>query len=141
MSKIQLPDCSKLVVNWKMAMTSWFSDVTSLSKFFWRFFFFVFLVKFSYWSKFHVSIITCSGVITISLRDSPEIWKSEIPYSEFFPNIWRLGRVRNTKFGTNVFNKMLLNPANARVTAFTISELWREHQQGDKITPLLPHPD
>ena len=30
------------------------------------------------------------------------------------PNIWRLGRVRNTKFGTNVFNKMLLNAAKCQ---------------------------
>ena len=28
-----------------------------------------------------------------------------------FPNIWRLGRVKNTKLGTNVSNKMLLNAA------------------------------
>ena len=45
------------------------------------------------------------------------------------PNIWRLGQVRDTKFGTNVSNKMLLNAAKARVTAFTISELLREKQQ------------
>ena len=25
------------------------------------------------------------------------------------PNIWRLGQVRNTEFGTNVYNKILLN--------------------------------
>ena len=27
---------------------------------------------------------------------------------------------------------------NAKVTAFTVSELIRENQQGDKITPLSP---
>ena len=42
------------------------------------------------------------------------------------PHIWRLGQVRDTKFGRDVSNKMLLN---ARVKAFTISELLRENQQ------------
>ena len=39
-------------------------------------------------------------------------------------------------------NRMLLNAANARVTAFTVSELLRENQQegGGKIT-RQPHPD
>ena len=52
--------------NWpkirKMTMTSHFPDMTSKS-FFLRCF--VFLVKFSYWSKFHVNIITGSGIMTI----------------------------------------------------------------------------
>ena len=43
------------------------------------------------------------------------------------PNIWRLRRVRDTKFGMNVSNEMLLN---ARVAAFIVSELLRENQQG-----------
>ena len=51
------------------------------------------------------------------------------------PNIWRLERVRDTKFGTNVSNKMLLNAENARVTAFTICELLWENQQGVKLPP------
>ena len=43
----------------KMTMTSQFSDITSLSNCF------VPLVKFSYWSKFHVNITSNSGVMTI----------------------------------------------------------------------------
>ena len=35
-------------------------------------------------------------------------------------NIWRLGRVRNTKFGTNVSNKMLLNPAKCQGYSFWV---------------------
>ena len=46
------------------------------------------------------------------------------------PNIWRLGRVMDTKFGKDVSNEMLLQ--NARVTAFTVSEFLRENQQGVK---------
>ena len=45
-------------------------------------------------------------------------------------NIWRLGQVRDTKFGTDVPNEMLLNPVYTKVTAFTISELLRKNQQG-----------
>ena len=40
----------------------------------------------------------------------------------------------NTKFGTNISDKKLLNTTKCQVTAFTISELLRENQQG-KITP------
>ena len=83
-------------------------------KFFWQYFFS--LVKFSYWSKFYVNIIACSGVMTISfIRDWPEIWKLEIPLSEFAQY---LGRVRNTKFDTNVSNKMLLNAATCQGYSF-----------------------
>ena len=35
-------------------------------------------------------------------------------------NIWRLGRVRNTKFGTSVSNKMLLNPAKCQGYSFWV---------------------
>ena len=46
-----------------------------LVKFFWQYF--ISLVKFSYWSKFHVIIITGSGVMTIGfykgLTRNPEI--------------------------------------------------------------------
>ena len=49
------------------------------------------------------------------LRNWPEIWKSEV-----FPNIWRLGQVRD--------NEMLLNAQNAKVIAFTVSQLLRENQ-------------
>ena len=45
-------------------------------------------------------------------------------------NIGVLEQVQNTKYGTDVSNKMLLKIQNARVTTFTISELLRENQQG-----------
>ena len=80
-------------------------DVTD--KLFWRGF--VTIVKFSYWSKFHVNIITGSAVITISfykrLTKNTEIVNKPVQVSH---NIWRLVRVKNTKFGTNVSNKTLL---------------------------------
>ena len=58
-----------------MTMMSQFYDMMSSSIFFYAFF--VSLVKFSYCSKFHVNIITGSGVMTISfykgLARNPEI--------------------------------------------------------------------
>ena len=100
--------------------------------------FFVSLVKFSYLSKFHVSIITGSGVTTIFfIRDWPEIQKFEIPLPEFCPipgdwgelDIPSLARMSPIKFYGTL--------QNARVTAFTVSELLRESRKGGggKITP------
>ena len=45
-----------------------------------------------------------------------------------------LGRVRNTKLGTNVSNEILLNSAKCQVTVFTVSELLWEPP------PPLPTP-
>ena len=114
---MRLPDCSKLTVNWKNG-----NDVTNLRhdvivKVFKGCF--DSLVKFSYLSKFHVSIITGSGVMIISfckgltrnseIRNTP-VW--------VLPKIWRLGRVKNTKLGTNVSNKILLNAAKYQGCSF-----------------------
>ena len=88
-------------------MTSQFSDMTSISLF-WRCF--VSLVKFRYWAKFHVNIITGFGIVTIfflkRLNRSLEIGNTPVWVSS---NIWRLEQFINTKFGTNVSNRMLLN--------------------------------
>ena len=50
------------------------------------------------------------GVITVSfykgLTRNPKIGNNPVLV---LPNIGRLGRVKNTKFGNNVSNKMLLN--------------------------------
>ena len=83
-SGIRPPGCSKLAKNPKNDndVTVFRHDVNV--KFFWRCF--VSLVKFSYWSKFHVNIITGSGIMTIFFyKGLTRNWKSEIPPSEFFP--------------------------------------------------------
>ena len=76
---------------------------------------FVSPVKFSYWCDFNVNIITGSGVMTISfykgLTWNPQIRNTLV---WVFSSIWRLSRVRDTKLGTNVFNKMLLNAAKCQ---------------------------
>ena len=98
-------------------MTSQFADMTLLPNFFWCRF--ISLVKFSYLPKFHVNTITGSGVIIIffykRLTRNPEIGNTPILV---LPNIWRLGRVRDTKFGTNVSIEMLLNIAKCQGYSF-----------------------
>ena len=75
--------------------------------FFWRFR--ISLITFSYWSKFQGNIGTGSGVKKIFIyQDWPGIRKSEV-YPPVLPNILRLEQIRDTKFGTNVSNKKLLN--------------------------------
>ena len=117
MSGIRLPDCSKLTINWKNDNDATICRHDVIVNFFLRYF--VSLVKFNYWSKFHVNIITGSGVMAIffykRLTRNPEIGKTPICV---LPNIWRLGQVRNTKCSTNVSNKMLLNAAKCQSYSF-----------------------
>ena len=76
-------------------------------------------MKFSYESKFHVNIITVSGVLAISfykgLTRNGEIGNNPV---WVLPNIWRLGQVGDTKFGTNVSNKILLKAAKCQGYSF-----------------------
>ena len=106
-------------------MTSNFFDMTSTPTFF-----DVSLVKFSYWSNFHVNIITGSGIFFYKgLTRNPEIGNTPV---WVLPNIWRLGQVMNAKLATNISNRMLLNAA--------VFELLRENQLGGvKLPP--PRPD
>ena len=69
-------------------------------------------VKFSYWSKFYVNIITGS-IVKRSFLYKRLAWNPEIGNILIWIllDIWRLRQIRYTKFGTNVSNKMLLNTA------------------------------
>ena len=104
----------RIAPNWpqigKMTMASQFADMRLSSNFCWRFS--VSLVKFSYWSKIHVNIITGSGVMTIFFykRLTRNLEIRNIPIWGLH-NIRRLGQVKDTKFGTNVSNKYLLDAA------------------------------
>ena len=102
------PECGFWIINGKNDVTIFWHDV--IIKFFWRCF--VFLVKFSYWSKFHVYIITASGVMIIFLYKGLA-WNLEIGNTPVWvlPNIWRLEQVGDTKFGTNVSKKIWLDAA------------------------------
>ena len=103
-SGIWLSGCSKLTINRKND-----NDVTTLRKFI-KFFrpCSISLVNFSYWPKFHVNIMTgvtrifaCKGLTrNLEIVNTP-VW--------VLPSIFRPGEVRDTGFGPNVSNKMLLN--------------------------------
>ena len=99
---------------------------------------FVSLVKFSNWSKFHVNIITGSGITTIFFyKGLTKIRKSEIPSSEFCPisgdwdELWvpNLARMSVTEC------YWILR--NSRITVSTVLELLRENQLG--VTRLWRH--
>ena len=131
-SGVRLPDFSKLTKNLKND-----NNVTTFQKFI-KFIWpcSIYLVKFSYWPKFHVNIMI--GVTKIfaykGLTRNLEIVNTPV---WVLPSILRLGQVRDTEFGQNVSNKMLLNaPKCQGYSAFTVFELLRENQPGvGKITP------
>ena len=135
-SRIQLPDCSKLASNQKNNIDVTICQHEATANFFWHHF--ISLVKFSYWSKFHVSIITGSGVMTIFLLEIDQ--KSRNTTIWVLPNIWRLGLVRDTIFGTNVSNEMLLNTAKCQGYSFYRFWVIKGKAIGGKIT-LHIHPD
>ena len=143
-SGIRSLDCSKLAKNKKNdnEVTIFWHDV--IFKFFWRCF--ISLVKFSYWFKFHVNIITASGIMTIffykGLTRNPEIRNTPV---WVLPNIWRLGQVLDPKFGTiYVSNRTLLNAVKFQGYSFYHFQLLplRENQLGEeggaKISPTPP---
>ena len=110
--------------------------------------FFFFFVKFSYWSKFLVNIITGSGVMIVFVYEGlTSILEIGNPPSWVLPNICRLGRIRAYKFGTNVSNKKLLNIAKCLVFLqfffqnYNFCRFWviKEKTTPVKITPH--HPD
>ena len=137
MSGIRPPDCSKLAKNPKHDndVKIFRHDVNV--RFFWCCL--VSFAKFSYWSKFHVNIITGSGIMTIFfIRDWPEIRKSEIPPSEFFP----ISRDWDELWIPNLPRMFLIECylmlQNSRVTAFFVFELLRENQLGGYNYPPPP---
>ena len=102
---------------------------------------FVSLVKFSHWSKFHVNIITGSGIMTIffykGLTRNPEIPPSEFcPISGDWGELWIPNLARMSLIE---FYWML---QNSRVTAFTAFELRENQLWGEGwVVKLPPRPD
>ena len=120
--------------NWpkirKMTMTSQFFDLTSTLN---SFDVALFLVNFSYASKFHVNIITASGIMTIffykGLTRNPEIGNTPIWFRDWsklwIPNLARMSLI-----------ECYWMLQNSSVTAFTVFELLRENQLGwVKLSP------
>ena len=137
MSGIRPPDCSKLVKNPKNSndVTIFRNDVNV--KMFWHCF--VSLIKFSYWSKFHVNIFIGSEIMTIFfIRDWPEIRKLEIPTSKFCPISGDWDELWIPHLARMSLIECYWMLQNSRVTAFTVFKLLRENQLGGKITPTPP---
>ena len=114
---IRLPDGYKLAINRKKdndVTICWHGVIVQL---FWRCR--VSLVTFNYWSKFHVNIMIGNKVITIfvymGLTRNPEIGNTPVCV---LPNICRLWRVKNTKFGNNVFNNKLQSTTKCQGYSF-----------------------
>ena len=136
LSGIRSPDSSKLAKNLKNDnnVAIFRHDVNV--NFFWHCF--VSNVNFGYWSKFHVNIITGSGIMTTffykGLIRNPEIRNTPV---WVFPNIWRLGWGMDTQFGTNVCNKMLLNAAKFQGYSFYCFWVIKENPTGKgvKLSP------
>ena len=116
-SGIWLLDCSKLAINHKNETDIIIRQHKVITDFFLTLF--CFSSQFSYWPKFHVNIITGSRVMRIlfyrGLTRNPEIKNTLVLV---MPNISRLGQVRDTKFGRNVFIEILLNAAKCQHNSF-----------------------
>ena len=137
---IRLLDGCKLAINQKKNNDVTICQHDVIVKFFWRCC--VSFNKFSYWTKFYVNIMTGSGVTIIfvykGLTRNPEIGTTPV---WILPNIWRLGQVRDTKFCTNFYNKMLLNAAKCQGYSFYRFWVIKGKLIGGKITRSPPHTD
>ena len=92
--------------------------------------------------KFHVNIITSSWIMTIffhkGMTRNPEIGNTSV---WGFPNIWRLGRVMDTKFGTSVFDRILLNAAKLQgYGSYSFWVIKVKPTEGIKFPPPPPPP-
>ena len=120
-------------------MISQFADII------WNFFFFLMLFCFfcqlSYWSKFHVNIITSSGVMIIffyqGLIRNPEIRNTTIlSFAQYLrTGAGKLIRIPNLARRSLIKCYRMLQ--NIRVTAFTVFGLLRESQQGEIKSPPI----
>ena len=109
-------------------MTSQFPDICH-RQFFWLSY--VFFVKFSYWSKFPVNIITGSGVMTIffykRLTRNSEI--GNIP-DEFWLISGDWGKLKIPNLAWMFLMKCYWMLQNTRAITFIVSELLKESQKG-----------
>ena len=98
-----------------------------------------FLSKISHWSKFALNIFTGSGVMTIFfykwLTRNPEIGNTPVWVLQ---SIWRLGQVRDNKFGTNVSHEMSLNVAKCQSCYFYFFWVIKGKPTGEREVKLAP---
>ena len=148
MSEIRPADCSKLdkntknhdgvIIFWDDIIIKLFSVVL---------FFLLSLVtgpSFMSWFMFHVSV-SCSRILKIFfykvLTGNPGI---KITPVWFLLNIWTLGYVMDTKFDTNVSNRILLHAAKCQSYSLYLFQLigkqTRWGRRGKIKPPALPRP-
>ena len=110
-------------------MTSQFSDMTSTSKFFdvVLFFLSILVTDPSFMSTW--SLVLELWQFSFK-RDWPEIWKSEIPPSEFCTISGDWGELWIPNLGRISLIECYWMPQNSRVTAFTVFELLRKNKLG-----------
>ena len=117
---------------WKMTMTSQFSDMTSTSIFFDIVLFLLSsLVTGPSFMSISSLVSFCQGLI-----GNPEIGNTPV---WVLPNIWKQGRVKNTKFGSKVSNKILLNAALCQ--SYSFYRFWvikGKPTYGGKVTLIRP---
>ena len=103
------------------------------------FLFFLFLFSGLVTGPIFISILLGSGVITVlfynRLIRNPDIRNTLICV---LTHIWRLGWVRNTKFGTNVFNEKLLNATKCQDYSFY--HFWVIKGKSTGVVKLRPTP-
>ena len=88
--------------------------------------------------KYHHWFWNCDNFFYKRLTSNPEIGNTPVCG---LPNIWKLGQIRNTKFGSNVSNKMLLNAAKwQRYSFYRFWVIKGKPTAEGKITPLPPPP-
>ena len=135
---IRLLDGCKLAIIQKKTMTSQFPDMTSSSDF------------------FDVAVFLLSSLVTgpsfMSITGLVlELWQflfiKDWPESEIgntpvwaWANIWKLGRVRETKFSTIVSNKSLLNAAKLHGYSFYSFWVIKGKLTGGRGVKLPPPP-
>ena len=105
-----------------------------------QFFDAVSLVKFSYWSKIQVNIITSSGIMTVffykRFTRNPDIGNTPV---WVLPNISRLEQAIDTNIATNVSNRVLLN--SEKLQSYSFYRFWVINGKptgGVKLTPTHP---
>ena len=128
-SGIWLLDCIKLVINWKSN-----NDVTIFRHDISPNFFEVDLSPLS-------SLVTGPSFMSISslvlklwqfsfIRDWLEIWKSEIPLSQFCPIFGDWGKLGILNLARMFLINCYWRLQNGKVTSFSVSKLLKENQQG-----------
>ena len=115
-----------------MTMTSQFVNMTSSS---------IYLTLFCFYCQFYLLVqVSCqyhhwfwsydNFFLYKGLNRNPKIGNTHIWVLPNIPNIWRLGKIRIPNFARIDLMNCYWMLQNARVAAFTVSDLLRENQQG-----------